>query len=160
MRSSLVKLGAGLAFAASLLVALVAAADVPMPVSVPAKGEQCVEPTDEMRRNHMGMLMHQRDDTVISGIRTPKHSLVGCIECHAQKDDSGEYVPVNAEGQFCSTCHEYAAVEIDCFSCHATVPAIDGTAQFDDMLDSHGLASGSDRPFERLPSMRSENVVR
>ena len=28
------------------------------------KGEQCVEPNDYMRRNHMKLLMHQRDETV------------------------------------------------------------------------------------------------
>ena len=95
--------------------------NVPQPKIV--KGESCVEPTDVMRRYHMDMLMHQRDDTVIRGIRTEKHSLVGCISCHADKDEQGHYIPVNAEGQFCSTCHSFTAVKMDCFQCHATVPA-------------------------------------
>ena len=34
----------------------------------------------------------------------------------------GEAIPVNAEGQFCQTCHVKTAVNIDCFTCHATVP--------------------------------------
>lgn len=97
-----------------------------LPVIPPAsKGAQCVEPTDLMRREHMQFLMHQRDDTVHGGIRGARHSLVGCIDCHAQKDPQGLAIPVNAEGQFCESCHRFAGVSMDCFECHATVPATD-----------------------------------
>jgi hypothetical protein len=114
---------------------------VPQPKSV--KGESCVEPVDEMRRNHMRMLLHQRDDTVISGIRTREHSLVGCIGCHADTNDSGEYIRVDAPGQFCSTCHEYTAVKMDCFQCHAAVPpANDDTAQLEGIIEAHALVVG------------------
>ena len=34
----------------------------------------------------------------------------------------GEPIPINSEGQFCQTCHVETAVNIDCFSCHASVP--------------------------------------
>jgi len=86
-------------------------------------GEHCVEPTDVMRREHMNFLMHQRDDTVHAGIRGAKHSLVGCIDCHAQMDAQGIAIPVDAKGQFCESCHSFAAVSVDCFECHASVPA-------------------------------------
>ena len=52
-----------------------------IPLPHPAKatgGEQCVEPNDIMRRNHMTYLMHQRDETVIEGIRGKKYSLQQC----------------------------------------------------------------------------------
>ncbi len=94
----------------------------PLPTIVKGKGDQCVEPTEVIRRNHMEFLKHQRDDTVHAGIRTKQHSLKGCIECHAVKDDQDQYVPVNAPGQFCDSCHSYAAVSMDCFQCHATTP--------------------------------------
>lgn len=86
------------------------------------KTESCVAPTPEMRRDHMKMIKHQRDVTVHEGIRKTDHSLSGCIDCHANKDDAGKYIPVNEEEQFCDGCHDYVAVELDCFSCHATVP--------------------------------------
>jgi hypothetical protein len=89
------------------------------------KGDRCVEPTDVMRREHMRFLMHQRDDTVHGGIRGTRHSLVGCIDCHAQKDPQGVAIPVDAEDQFCESCHRFAGVSMDCFECHATVPATD-----------------------------------
>ena len=54
-----------------------------------AQGEACVEPLPVIRRDHMKFLMHQRDDTVHEGIRGARHSLVGCIDCHAAKDDRG-----------------------------------------------------------------------
>jgi len=92
-------------------------------LQIPAsRGDQCVEPVEIMRRNHFEFIVHQRDLTVHQGIRTKRHSLAGCIDCHSTKTAAGQYLPVNAEGEFCQTCHTYAAVKIDCFSCHAAVP--------------------------------------
>jgi hypothetical protein len=84
--------------------------------------EQCVEPTEVMQKEHFGFLYHQRDKTVIKGIRTKNHSLANCIDCHVSYDDNGIALPINSEGQFCQTCHVQTAVNIDCFTCHATVP--------------------------------------
>ena len=86
------------------------------------KLDQCVAPTQEMRRNHFEMIRHQRDMTVHKGIRKTDDSLAGCVDCHARKDTTGAAVAINSEGQFCAGCHEYAAVSIDCFSCHSAVP--------------------------------------
>ena len=99
-----------------------AVADVVTPEVPMGRGAQCVEPIEIMRRDHFEFIKHQRDQTVYHGIRGSKHSLAGCIDCHASKSAEGEFLPINAEGQFCQTCHTYAAVKIDCFTCHATVP--------------------------------------
>jgi len=113
----------GLLLAGAVFNSAAAAGRVPTP-EFPAAvdGQVCVAPNEDMRRNHMRYLQHQRDDTVRSGIRSRKYSLRGCIECHAQTDADGAYLPVNASGQFCNACHEYAAVRMDCFQCHATKP--------------------------------------
>ncbi len=84
--------------------------------------ESCVAPTAEMRRNHMEYLKHERDETVHAGIRDGKYSIADCVSCHASKDESGNYIPVNAEHQFCDSCHSYAAVKPTCFQCHRKVP--------------------------------------
>ena len=109
-----------------LLGAGVRAADrVPLPVLVKAAGgEACVEPLPVIRRDHMKFLMHQRDDTVHQGIRGARHSLVGCIDCHAARDDAGQWARIDAPGQFCASCHAYASVKIDCFECHAALPTV------------------------------------
>ena len=99
-----------------------AVADVVTPEVPMGRGAQCVEPIEIMRRDHFEFIKHQRDQTVYHGIRGSRHSLAGCIDCHASKSADGEFLPINAEGQFCQTCHTYAAVKIDCFTCHATVP--------------------------------------
>ncbi len=83
---------------------------------------QCVEPTDAMRKEHFMFLYHQRDKTVLKGIRTKQHSLANCVDCHVSYDEKGEAIPINSDGQFCQTCHIKTAVNIDCFTCHATVP--------------------------------------
>lgn len=100
-------------------------AGVPKPVIQQAKGDQCVEDTDFMRKNHMKVLNHQRDKTVHEGIRTKQHSLKNCIECHATPNEKGER-SVLGKDNFCQSCHTYAAVQIDCFQCHSSKPA--GTA--------------------------------
>ena len=91
---------------------------VPDPAT-PANAQECVEPVDVMRRDHMKFLLHQRDDTVLDGIRTKKYSLTGCVNCHAQAGSNGEIVRAEDPGYFCTECHTYAAVKIDCFECHS-----------------------------------------
>jgi len=91
-----------------------AAARVPLPVVKIEKGGTCVAPTAEMRRNHMEMLLHQRDRTMHEGIRTARFSLKHCVECHASRKTGS----VLGDQGFCASCHAYASVRIDCFECH------------------------------------------
>jgi hypothetical protein len=114
-----VLVGAGAALAATV-------GRTPAPVIEPAvKGDRCVEETVLMRRDHMRMLKHQRDDTVHGGIRGTRHSLKGCIDCHAS---AGTGSVAAAPTDFCASCHAYAAVKIDCFDCHSSKPlaAVEG----------------------------------
>lgn len=92
------------------------------------QGASCVEPTEWMRRNHMEFIQHQRDLTVRQGVRVEKDSLANCVDCHARYDSSHQPVAINAEGEFCASCHNYTAVNITCFQCHSKVPATE-TAQ-------------------------------
>ena len=92
----------------------------PKPVVEKAlKGEQCVEPTEYMRRNHMKVLDGHRDKTVHEGIRTKKYSLKECINCHASQKTGSVTA---AKDNFCVSCHSYASVKIDCFDCHSSKP--------------------------------------
>ncbi len=93
---------------------------VPQPLIEKARaGTQCVADPAFMRRNHMNLLKHQRDDTLRGGVRTGRHSLKECIACHASQTTQS----VNASSSdFCQSCHAYAAVKIDCFECHASKP--------------------------------------
>jgi len=82
----------------------------------------CVAPEADIRRHHMLYILHQRDETVYEGVRTRQFSLEECINCHALKDEQGEYLRVEDDRHFCATCHTYASVKIDCFECHSDVP--------------------------------------
>ncbi len=95
---------------------------VKLPELAPAKGDKCVEPTDVMRRDHMEFILHQRDETVYGGIRTSKHSFAECINCHVTPRADGSYPRVSEKDHFCASCHSYASVKVDCFSCHADRP--------------------------------------
>lgn len=99
------------------------------PGSEAAALSQCVRETGFMRRNHMELLKHQRDATVHQGIRATTDSLAGCIDCHVSYDEQQQPVSVYSSGQFCNACHEFAAVDLSCFGCHATVPSYLDTEQ-------------------------------
>lgn len=95
---------------------------VPLPEITKGKGEACVAETDFMRRNHMKLLGHQRDETLREGIRGARFSLKECIACHAVPGADGTPVAAGDSRHFCSACHLYTAVRIDCFECHASRP--------------------------------------
>ncbi len=102
--------------------ALAASDSVPLPIPPAGKGEQCVAPTDIMIRDHPSLLSHQRDETVRAGIRNQRFSLKGCIDCHAVAGADGKPVAYEDPKHFCRACHDYTAVRIDCFECHASRP--------------------------------------
>ena len=78
----------------------------------------------EMRTNHMHLLTHKRDETMYQGIRTPKHSLNACIDCHVPMPTKARIVKHTDPDHFCVTCHIEVAVKLDCFQCHADRPAL------------------------------------
>ncbi len=126
MRGLIGHLGQALAALTLLAAAGGAQAEVPLPKIPKAKGEKCVEPTDVMRRNHMKFLLHQRDDTLRRGIRTKKHSLKECLGCHVTAEPGKPLPTADSPDHFCSACHRYAAVKIDCFGCHNDRPEQSG----------------------------------
>jgi len=98
----------------------------PVPPKAKAKASEkteCVEPVAEMRKNHMTFLKHKRDETLREGVRTKTHSLTECIDCHVTPNDKGEFARIGDKEHFCSSCHNFAAVTIDCFQCHADRPS-------------------------------------
>jgi hypothetical protein len=111
----------------ALLVATPLRASPTAPVVEPATpGTKCVADPAFMRRNHMTLLKHQRDDTVHAGVRSAPYSLKECVSCHASKT-TGSVAAASTD--FCSSCHAYAAVKIDCFECHASKPQVLGSAK-------------------------------
>ncbi len=85
--------------------------------------DSCViDDTEKMRRNHMDYLVHQRDDVVRRGGRGSQYKLAECVNCHTAEDAAGHAIPIDDEGQFCASCHNYMAVNVNCFQCHRKVP--------------------------------------
>lgn len=110
-----------LALVATSVVVAAESGRTPLPAPArAAKGAQCVEPVEDMRRNHMNYLTHERDETMHKGIRGRKHSLKACVECHAVPDKAA--AGARTIQPFCVECHRYAAVRMDCFQCHTGSP--------------------------------------
>jgi len=104
--------------------------------------DACVAPSEEMRRYHMLYLKHDRVETVRKGVRGLKYSLSDCVDCHAAEDEKGGYQPVDAEGQFCDSCHNVTAVTLACFQCHRTTPEGDEVSS---ITNSGNEIGGGDR---------------
>jgi hypothetical protein len=94
--------------------------DTPVIQQLAGNDKQCVLPTEEMRANHMQLLITWREQVVRAGNRvwiSPsgkkfEPSLTNtCLGCHSNKKD------------FCDQCHNYAAVTPNCWGCHLDKPA-------------------------------------
>lgn len=83
--------------------------DLPTP-----KGEHCVDDPDYMRRHHMDLLKHHRDEALREGVRTKQYSLQQCFECHMADDVAKK----PQQEPFCQACHSYIGASPDCIGCH------------------------------------------
>lgn len=86
-----------------------------LPALSKASGTQCIESVEYMRSSHMDILEFWREQVVREGKHTYTASdgkqydisLVGtCMSCHTNKTE------------FCGTCHDYAGVDPNCWTCH------------------------------------------
>ena len=77
--------------------------------------KNCIEPAEFMRASHPQLLADWRQQAVREGqtIYTSSEGTVyemglenNCLKCHSNR------------GQFCDSCHSYAAVELYCWDCH------------------------------------------
>nr|AFI78401.1 sulfur oxidation protein DsrJ [uncultured bacterium ws101A12] len=100
-----------------------AAQDAGLGPAIPkATGEPHPEGNGFWRRNHMDLMKHDRDLTMYDGDREILASLSECFECHTATDTAGTPVTYEDPGHFCRTCHDFAAVKVDCFMCHRSTP--------------------------------------
>lgn len=117
---------------------------------------QCVEPVAEMRKDHMSYILHQRDETLRQGVRTKQHSLKECIDCHNAPAEDGKVARAGETDHFCSTCHVYTAVQIDCFSCHSDKPE---NTQYRHKLSAHDFSSHIDVAAHNMTSEMIEMLA-
>lgn len=122
------------------LLLLTGCGETPVPTVPEAQGEECVRPVEEMRRDHPDILAEGKREAVREGIRRDDQSLRACIECHVAPTEDRVSRGAEDDGHFCVNCHEYTAVSIDCFQCHAERPAESAGFAAD-----HGLHKGLPR---------------
>ncbi len=139
-----------------LLLAVISSATIADGSKVPPpNGAQCVEDSVWMRTHHFETVLHQRDETVLRGIRTEKHSLKNCIDCHITANEDGEYARYsNSEEHFCASCHTFAAVSVDCFQCHADRPE----SAVREAIKQHN--TNGTNPHEELKTSASELILK
>ena len=124
---------------------------VSVPHHIDAKGNKCVRDVEYMRRNHMDLLMHHRDETMHKGIRTTQYSLKNCIECHASKKNNSV---IGSNENFCQGCHSYAAVKLDCFECHSSKPKAASGDALHPIVAPSAQPEGKDKQSDLSGKMR------
>ncbi|WP_300513457.1 hypothetical protein [Aliiroseovarius sp.] len=124
-----------------------------VPAVPKATGEPHPEGNDFMRRWHMTMMEHDRDETMYQGVRPVGASLSACFDCHTVTDDLGKPVTFADDRHFCRTCHEFAAVRIDCFECHRSTP--EGFDELSAQAAQLPSPNGSLRHDETLAALRA-----
>lgn len=129
-----------------------------------SSGDKCILSPEEMRRQHPDMLKHDRIATLRQGVRAKADggkldgSLKQCVNCHAVKDDSNNYVRIDNEQHFCVSCHQYAAVSIDCFQCHRDIP--EGSGEFHALSIHKGMNYSNTVPRDpRLTVQDVANII-
>lgn len=128
-----------------------ASSRVPLPHDADKKGDKCVRDDDYMRRNHMNLLKHQRDETMRKGIRTTQYSLKNCIECHASKKNNSV---IGSNDNFCQGCHSYVGVKLDCFECHSSKPKAAAGDALHPLVAPPAQAEGKDKQSSLSGKMR------
>ncbi len=92
----------------------------PPRIERPVAGTTCVLPPEEMRHEHMRLLLRWRDEVVRRDLRTArdaagrplKKSLSeSCLACHRGREKS------------CDRCHDWLDVRVYCWDCHSDVGA-------------------------------------
>lgn len=97
--------------------------NTPFSPQVPkAVGAPHPEGNEFMRINHPKLLLHDRDQALRLGNREIDYSLKECIACHAVEGEDKQPVTYEDPQYFCRVCHDFVAVEIDCFTCHQAKP--------------------------------------
>lgn len=88
-------------------------------LALPRSNTACLEPREQMRKNHPALLAGWRDQVVRLGQRTHKTAdgreiRVGltstCLDCHG------------SASQFCDRCHGQQGVTLSCWQCHSPLP--------------------------------------
>ena len=89
----------------------------PVALAKAAGGDRCLQPREEMRKNHPALLASWRERVVRLGDRVHhaedgldvRISMTGtCLGCHGKASE------------FCDKCHAQAAVSLSCWQCHET----------------------------------------
>lgn len=109
-------------------------------------GDPHPEGNEFWRKNHMDLMKHDRDVVMYDGVRVVSGSLKECFDCHTVKDAEAHVVTYQDEQHFCRTCHDYAAVKVDCFMCHRSTP---------DGVDEGNLHAKTTIPRPAGPSVAS-----
>lgn len=88
------------------------------------------EPPEVMRKAHPALLLERMNaaatDTESQKVTSVAETAIErCVTCHITRDEKNTPVSAADDRHFCRQCHAKNNVRLNCFSCHASLPAGD-----------------------------------
>ena len=83
------------------------------------------EKPEIMRTEHGKFLLKGMRAAAADSSRKDDNTIERCVTCHIRRDENQQPVSAADQRHFCVQCHAKESVSINCFSCHASLPASD-----------------------------------
>ncbi len=102
----------------------VSAADAPVPQQKLIRGHWS-ENKEIMQKNHQDLLKGRMNAEYPLDMTQKNISIEQCVTCHVQRGQDNMPVSADNANHFCRECHTFNKVSVNCFQCHASLPASD-----------------------------------
>ncbi|MDR2573875.1 MAG: hypothetical protein LBC94_05980 [Desulfovibrio sp.] len=83
------------------------------------------ENKDIMRNNHQALLKDRMNAVYPLTVPQQAVSIEQCVTCHVTRGEDNAPLSADNSKHFCRGCHARQNVSVNCFSCHASLPARD-----------------------------------
>jgi len=83
------------------------------------------EKKDIMKNSHQALLKDRMNAEFPPTVLQQPVSMVQCVTCHVVRGEDKAPLSADSVKHFCRDCHAKQKVSINCFSCHASLPASD-----------------------------------
>jgi hypothetical protein len=78
-----------------------------------------------MRKEHGKVLINEMNKAAQATSRKEDDTIERCVTCHVKRDEKQAPVSASDPRHYCTQCHAKSSVSINCFTCHASLPASD-----------------------------------
>jgi hypothetical protein len=97
------------------------------------------EKKDVMKNSHQALLKERMNAEYPLTVLQQGVSLEQCVTCHVVRGEDKAPLAADNPKHFCRDCHAKQSVSINCFSCHASLPASDPSVTAKEVKNADAL---------------------